>query len=250
MPPPEPRNRTRRPSLGLGPGLLGLALAAGAPGCIHVYEPMAGLHQPVLIDPDLANFQDVRLDIYCPPGAGLDSAEAASLCRKIGRLFENQGAVVSTATRDRRQQETAIEEVAAEDAAPRTDLTLELRARDIRRSNDPVSWLLCAGTFTLVPAVTESTFTQEVIVRDGSGFLLASETLRGRLVRTFGVGTWLGNKVLDWVWRDKEEELTGDKAKRELSQDLYRQISQITFNARMRWAVLQEGPDLPGLGAP
>lgn len=214
---------------------LGLALAGAGTGCVNVYEPLSGLNRPIVVDTTAANFQDLNLAIYCPPGGGIYVSEAAVVCRNVGRLFENQGAVVTTATRDRRMNEEG------EAAAP-PDLILELRARDVKQTNDPLSWMLCVGTFTLAPGITESSFTQDVTVRDGTGFLLGTDTLRGRLIRSFGVGVWAGNKFLDLVWRDKEEEVVGDLSKRELSADLYQQLSQIVFNAKMRWEVLQEGP--------
>lgn len=208
-----------------------------------VYEPMSGLHRPNVIDTGIANFQDVRLAIYCPPGDMLNPSEAASLCRKVGLLFENQGALVSTSIQDNRLRDDGATQVeGAEAAAVSTDLVLELRAREIHESNDPLSWLLCVGTFTLVPAITEYTFAQDVVIRDGSGFVLESDTLHGRIVRRFGAGTWAVNKTLDLIWRDEHEELTGDIAKRELSNDLYQQLSQLVFNAKMRWEVLQIQP--------
>lgn len=229
-----------------------LALALGASGCTHVYQPLSGLHRPIVIDPDVANFQDLRLTVYCPPGDLLGPAEAASLCRMVGLLFENQGAQVTTSTRDRRlvdEEAQALGE--GEAAAPRADLVLELRARQLSHRNDPLRWILCYGTLSLVPAVTETTFAQDVTIRDGSGFLLLSDTLKGRIVRRFGVGTWAGNKLLDLVWRDPEDEIVGsDKAGRDLSADLYGQLSQLMFNAEMRWKVLQQVPPVSGEGAP
>lgn len=231
---------------------LGLTLAVCGSGCVYVYEPLSGLHRPIVLDTGVANFQDLRLAIRCPSGGGLDPAEAASLCRNVGMLFENQGARVTT-TQDLPGESQAGD--AEQAAAPTTDLSLELRAHDVRETSDPVSWLLCYGSFTLVPGVTESTFAQDVIIRDGSGFLLISDTLRGRIVRDFGFGTWVGNKVLDLVWRDKRDRLSGDVAKHELSADLYQQLSQLVFNAKMREQVLQEGPAVsagavPRSGAP
>ena len=216
---------------------------------MHVYEPLSGLHRPIVIDTGLANFQDLRLAIYCPPGDLLNPSEAASLCRNVGTLFENQGASVTTAILDYRLlAEDPVE--GTDDPAPTTDLILELRARELHQSNNPVSWLLCLWTFTLVPAVSESTFAQEVVIRDGSGALISSDTLQGRIVRRFGVGTWGVNKVLDLGWREPEDELTGDAAKRDLSQDLYQQLSQLVFNAKMRWEVSQRGTVVPGGGRP
>ena len=101
-----------------------------------------------------------------------------------------------------------------------------------------------------MPAVSESTFAQEVVIRDGSGALISSDTLQGRIVSRFGVGTWGVNKVLDLGWREPADELTGDAAKRDLSQDLYQQLSQLVFNAKMRWEVSQRGTVVPGGGRP
>lgn len=226
----------------LGPRL-GLALALGGSGCVHVYQPMSGLHRPVVIDTGIANFQDVALDIYCLPGRGLALGEAASLCRKVAQLFENQGAQVSTALHERRLVDPTDAVVDGGESPPRaTSLVLELRAHDLDVSKDPLSWLLCFGTFTLVPGVTEITFAQDVVIRDASGFLLSSETQRGRIVRRFGLGAWGGNTLLDLIWRDKRDQITGYPADRALSADLYQQLSQLVFNAKMRTMVLQEGP--------
>ena len=72
-----------------------------------------------------------------------------------------------------------------------------------------------------------------------SGFLLATDRYRGRLVERFGAGVWVGNWVLDRFIREPEERLTGEAASTDLSNDLYRQLSQLVFNARMRQEALQ-----------
>ena len=131
--------------------------------------------------------------------------------------------------------------------APKTDLLLELSARVVHKNNDPLSWILCFASGTLVPAVTESTFAQDVVVRDGTGFLLIQDTMEGRIVRTFGLGTWVGNKVLDWVVRPKADEMNDKATHARLSADLYAQLSQLVFNAKKRWEVLRLAtPDGPG----
>ena len=251
------------------PVSLGLlwALGLGTSGCLHVYQPMAGLHSPVVVDPQQPNLQDVRLTVYCAPGELLNSEEARVLCRRVGRLFENQGASVLTYTRNRRQVEQAREEEAALAAAEAeegtdasgvstgtaeaaTDLVLELRSRETHKATDPVSWILCAGSFTLVPAISESTFAIDVVIRDGTGFLLGQQTLQGRVVRYFGVGSWATNRIVDLLWREDEDELTGDAVNEDLSADLYRQLSQLVFNAKMQWQVRQEGLTAAGAAAP
>lgn len=208
-------------------------------GCVHVYEPMSGLHRPVVIDTHAANFTDLRLDVVCPAGGAVNSAEAQLLCDRVGKLFETQGATVTTAA-SRGAGATGEDDAVPEAAVPATDLVMELRSRELHTSNDPLSWILCMATATLVPAVTESTFAQDIVIRDSTGFLIASDSLQGRIVRTFGLGTWAGNALLDVVWRKKADELTEKAMTADLSADLYTQLSQILFNAKMRWRVLQE----------
>ncbi len=222
------------------------AIALGlftAPGCVHVYQPLSSLHRPVVVDPQAANFQDLRLSVVCPPGGLVSRGEAEVLCERVSKLFENQGATVTTSGSDRIGEDLAEDpeqETGDPVAAPTTDLVLELRSRETHFTNDPLSWVLCVGTATLVPAYTESTFAQDVIIRDGTGFLLASDSLQGRIIRTFGFGTWAGNKVLDLVWRKKEDELSTAQVYAEVSADLYGQLSQLVFNAKMRWQILEE----------
>ncbi|MEC7948220.1 MAG: hypothetical protein VX265_11705, partial [Myxococcota bacterium] len=175
----------------------------------------------------------------------VSAPEAASLCRRVGALFENQGAAVQTYTHARG---AGLDEDAAlaqpEDGglpmAARTELVLELRSRQVHKSKHPASWVLFAFSFTLLPGVTEQTFVQEVEIRDGEGFLLARDTLEGRLVRRVGAGTWAANKVLDWTVRPPEAELTGNAMQRDLSEDLYGRLSQLLFNARVQRQVLDE----------
>lgn len=220
---------------------LGLALLCA--GCVQAYQPLSGLHRPVVVDPRAPNLADVNLRVVCPPGDLVSAAEARHLCDRVGKLFEIQGARVTTATdRPLRDPELGDDgaEVTAGTPTPTTDLVLELRAVETHTANNALSWMLCLATGTLVPAVTESTFAQDVVVRDGTGFLLVRDRLEGRLVRTFGIGAWAGNKIADLAWRKKEDELTAKAVQADLSADLYGQLSQLVFNARMRWQVLRE----------
>jgi hypothetical protein len=225
--------------------VVGFALAAT--GCVvTVYQPMSGLHRPAVVDPRLPNLEDVRLTVRCVPGGLLNAQEAGALCQKVGLLFENQGATVTTVAGDRSAGDTGTDAGGDDaDGPPPTDLTLELRAREVHRANNPLGWALCIGSFTVIPAVTESTFAQDVAIRDASGFLLVSDTLEGRLVTRFGFGAWLGNELLDLTVRDDREDLTNGAAGRDLSADLYRQLSQLVFNAKMQWQVLQQVPGGP-----
>ena len=211
-----------------------LGLCAAASGCmVHTYQPLSGLRRPILIDTQATNFQDVRLKVRCSQGDLLSRVEARSLCRKVRALFENQGARVLS--------DDGLDDVGA-GASPdqTTDLELELVARKVYTSNRPLTWALCAVSFTLLPGISEETFAQDIVIRDGSGFLLARDSLEGRLVHRFGAGPWVGNKLADWLVRGDDEKLTGDTAEVELSADMYGQLSQIVFNAKMQWQVLQQ----------
>ena len=95
-----------------------MGLVLGASGCIHSYQPLSGLHRPVVVDPTQPNFQDVKLTVRCVPGGGLvNNEEARMLCRRVGQLFENQGATVVTWTTSRPVEEDlpVMEAVATEE---------------------------------------------------------------------------------------------------------------------------------------
>ena len=212
-------------------------------GCIHVYQPMTGFHGPVVVDPQAPNFEGMALTVFCDRGDLLTAAEAKSLCRHVGTLFEIQGAEVTTYTSGEQLNAFDVGEPdPSEDEegdAPVADLTLELRSRKLHVSNDAVSWALFLMSSTLVPAITESSFAVDVVIRDESGYVLVSDSLQGRLVRRLGLGAWGTNKVLDWFWREEEDRIaSSDAAHRDLSADLYGQLSQLTFNAKMHWEML------------
>ena len=133
---------------------------------------------------------------------------------------------------------------ASDDDVERVDLRMELTSHDVHSSNDPITWGLFLVTAGLVPGVTDSSFALDVVVRDGTGFLLASDTLEGRIVRRTSWGVVLVNRSMDrWV-RDEDETLGDDAAYKDLSNDLYGQLSQMVFNAEMQWRVLQEVPQV------
>jgi hypothetical protein len=192
---------------------------------------MAG-YRPVAVDPRLPNFDDTRIDLHCPPGQLLAAPEANALCQRVGRLFQNQGAEVRIDGEPDPAAPVATE--------PRTALALELRARETDASSHPFSWLLFVGSLTVLPGVIESSFAQELTVRDASGFPLVTDTFEGRIVTRYGFGSWLGSRVLDLA-RKKVDRLGKDVAKRDLSNDLYGQLSQHVFNAKMHAEVLQQG---------
>jgi hypothetical protein len=200
-----------------------------------------------VIDTHVANLSGVRLTVRCVPEDMLDSVSADALCQKVGIVFENQGATVTTIA-----SATGLEDglgdlpEPAPEAVPATDLLLELRTRQIHRAHNPMMWVLCALSLTIIPASTEFTFAQDVVIRDGTGFLLAEETLQGRMGHQFGVAAWIGNGLLNLFWRAPEDEISYESLRRDLSTDLYRQLSQAVFNAKMQWLVLQQTPPTPG----
>ena len=220
-----------------------VALLAQSTGCVPIYQPLRGLNDHVVIDTDVENLAGVRLAVHCVPGGMLDPLMAAELCQKVGVVFENQGARVTTATTP-----SALEDGfddapdMAPSATPETDLELEIHTRVVHQAHNPMMWVLCVLTLTIIPASTEYTFEHDVVIRDGTGFLLAEETLQGRMVTQFGIAAWTGNALFNWVWRLPEDEITYETMKHDLSNDLYRQLSQAVFNAKMQRLVLQQTP--------
>ena len=207
-------------------------------GCVHVYQPVSGLNAPLVIDMGARNFPDLSLEVICNQGELLNRQEATVLCQNTGTLFRNQGAQVTTRLGEGRPYAGAR---ASEQEERPVDLTLELTSRKVHAFNDPLMWTLCVLSVSLVPAVSESSFELDVVIRDGSGFLLATDTLEGRIIKRVGVGVWAVEKALDLA-REDDEKIATDAAKQDLSADLYGQLSQMVFNAQMQWEVLQEVP--------
>ena len=212
-------------------------------GCVHVYQPMAGLHGPVVVDPTVTNFPELRLAVVCDRGDLLSREEARVLCQHVGTLFENQGATVTTLAAGERPYEVAEEGQGSQPLL--VDLEMELTSREVHSSNDPVSWALCILTASVVPAVTERTFALDVVIRDGHGFLLVADSLQGRIIRRGGVGVWATNALMDRLVRSEQDQLGGDSASQDLSADLYGQLSQMVFNAQMQARVLSQPVGVP-----
>ena len=237
-----------RPLWTAAPALV-LAAATLLAGCVRTYQPLSGLHDPHVVDTRLQNFPDLVLSIHCIPSEYLNRTENTKLCRRVGTLFENQGAVVQVFINPRglRQDDDAMlpPDVDGMPVAERTRLVMELRGRKVHASRHPLTWAMFWVSFSILPGVTEETFAQDVEIRDATGFLLSRDTLEGRIVNRFGAGAWAGNKLLDWTVRAPEDELTGDAINRDLSNDMYRQLSQMLFNAKVQQQVLQEATGGP-----
>jgi len=216
-----------------------LAVLVLISGCVTVYQPLVSLQRPVAIDPGLPNFEGQRVLVRCFPGEYLDAQEATTLCKHVRRLFTNQGAQV-TAVVPRGAVSVAT------DAKPdRPDLIIDLQARLLQEDNNGLLWIVSGLSLTLIPAITDTTFAQDVTIRDADGALLLSDTLQGRFVRYFGFGTWAVNATLDVLVREPSEKLTGDVAEHDFSRDFYRQLSQLAFHARMRDRVMHGFPSSP-----
>lgn len=210
--------------------LVGVAL--GAQGCVYVYQPLVGLQQPVVVNPDAQNLVGVALTVRCFPGELLSVQDAGSLCGKVGALFEQQGAQVSLTLGAQAPAEPPPEELP-------TRLTVELRARELSASSDPLRWAACYASYSLIPAITEQSFAQDVVVRDADGFLLAEASLQGRIVRYVGLGAWAGNTAMNYLVREEEDRVLPETASEELSEDLYRQLSQLVYNAKVQSELLR-----------
>jgi len=208
-----------------------------------VYQPLSGLHEPAVVDPTALNFEDVSLTVRCFRGE-LSRQQSAALCEKVGTLFENQGAKVYTVDGDGPSEERFDDEDEPVDGldatAPRTDLALELRSRQVSKSVDRLSWAAFSSTFSIYPAENEFTFSQDVVVRGGDGVLLSSKSLQGRVIERVGLAMSLIAQVKDGLSKDPEYVPMDKVAAVELSRDLYQQLSQIVYNAKLQWRVQQE----------
>lgn len=218
---------------------IGVVLACAlASGCMMVYQPVRGLQRPVVVDPTHPNLRDTRIDLVCRPEGGVRLADANVLCQRVGQLFENQGALVNTGVDEDDRGEAPVEPRAVH-------LRMQIASRKVNESYHPLTWFLYAASFTVVPAVTEQTFAQDITVRDAAGSLLARETLEGRLVHRYGVGNWVATVLTD-LFRPREQRIGGDAAEEDLSNDVYRQLSQIAFDARVHAQVLRVAAPAPG----
>lgn len=214
-------------------------LAILSSACVTVYQPLVSLQRPVVVDPRIANFEGQRMLVRCIPGDYLEPDDSEQLCRNVRTLFTNQGA----------QVEVEVPRVGmsarGEQGGPKADLIIDLKARLVHEESSALMGVLSGLTFTLVPAISEFTFAQDVLIRDSSGFQLASDTLQGRFVRYSGVGVWAVNGALDLLVRSEAEQLTGDAAKKDFSRDFHGQLSQLAFNARMRSLVMRSFEEPP-----
>jgi hypothetical protein len=236
--------------------LLALAPLFTFSGCMTVYQPMMSLQRPVAVDPQDPNFKGQRLLVRCIPGEWADPGESQTLCQNVSTLFSNQGAKVDveipgeTFGEDDEHEAPAVRAAQKARAPPsRPDLIIELSARRLAYDNTGLNWFLCWATLTLIPAVTDVTFAQDVVVKDADGFLLVQDSLQARFIRYFGFGVWAINGLADLIVRSKEEKLLGDAPRRDFSHDFHEHLSQLALTATVRERVLHNfHADTPAAG--
>jgi hypothetical protein len=208
------------------------ALVALSTGCVTVYQPLTGLARPVAIDPTRENFAGQRIRVRCITGEALDEDDAEKLCRNQRALFEAQGAEVDTQVpRDGVDLE--------EKGAKPPDLIVELKARLLHKDSSPALWVLSVATLTLVPAIIDVTFAQDVTIRDPDGFLLVADSLQARFVTQVGIAVGAANLLMDWLVRPPKERLSTGAVQDDFSRDFHGQLSQLAFQARMRSWVMR-----------
>lgn len=215
-----------------------LLVAASSSGCVTVYQPLVALQRPVAIDPQVTNFQGLRLLVRCVSDENLKPSQADRLCRNVSTLFTNQGATVELEVP--RGNASAARDPAAKGAGASTkpDLVMELKSRLLHEENSALLWVLSIASATLLPAITDTSISQDVTIRDSDGFLLVADALQARFVRYFSVAVWAVNGVLDLLVREPSDRVTGNSVNKEVSKDLYGQLSQLVLHARLRSEVL------------
>jgi hypothetical protein len=232
------RSSTRAPRGRWWPrGALGCILACLLSNCVTVYQPLVALQRPVVLAPDVANFEGARVLLRCVPGDWIDAADSRQLCKNLRALFTSQGAQVDVEVPRGRGAGLGRGEAGAEATKP--DLVVDLSARLLHEENSALLWALSLASLTLVPAITEYTFAQDIVIRDAQGFQLAADTLEARFERTFGLLVWAVNGWLDLLVRPKSEALLGDAYRQDFSRDFYGQLTQLAFHARMRAQVMR-----------
>jgi hypothetical protein len=191
---------------------------------------MGVLQRPTLVDPASPTFNNSRLLIRCMPSEDLPAGDAEKVCRSLSSSFRQQGAECETAVP--RQPDDAQPHLAFDGRG--ADLIIDITSRTEHAYDYPALAIASVVTLTTVPVIEEQTFSQEVTVRGRNRSVLATETLRARFVTYTGYAVWGLNWLMDWLFRDDDNDLSGDVANRTFSNDFYRQISQLVFNARVR----------------
>jgi hypothetical protein len=198
-----------------------------------------------MVDMTLPNFNGLRLLVRCTPGDGADFGESEDLCNNMQTLYSNQGAKVEIEIPPEPSENGENTENAGGGEPPpersglKPDLIIDLKARKVHSENSPLLWVLCIASATLIPAITEATYAQDVVIRDPEGFLLVQDSLQARFIRYFGLAFWGVNGLLDLFVRPKGEGLIGTNHQKDFSKDFQGQLSQLAFHAWMRSKILR-----------
>lgn len=204
----------------------------GLCGCVTVYQPLVAMQRPVVINPQAGNFQGLRMLVRCVPDENLKPFQADRLCRTVSTVFTNQGAQVEV------EVPRGSAAPARGEAMAKPELVMELKSRLLHEENSALLWVASILTATLVPAITDTSLSQDITIRDGDGFLLVADALQARFVRYFGLAVWAVNGLLDLLVRAPADRVTGSAINKEVSKDLYGQLSQLVLHARVRSEVL------------
>jgi hypothetical protein len=205
-------------------------------GCMTVtfYQPQRAIHRPVVIEHSPTNFAGLRILVRCLSHDDyLPAGDAAKLCGKIAEDFEKQGAETEWVAP---VGATYVEPMVFDGQRP--DLTVEIGSKIDHAYGYPLTTVTSCLTCTVVPGVSEQTFSQRVVVYGRDRSVLTEEVFRERFVEYHGCGVWSLNWIIDWVFREDDQAISGDAGKKDFTRDFYGQIRQLTFNARVRSEVL------------
>lgn len=212
-----------------------LGVVAVDSGCaVTLYQPMGALQRPTAVHLDDPTFADTRILVRCLAGEDLPPGDADKVCRQVASSLRQQGAETETIVPRRLDEGLPAEAFDGRGA----ELTVEIASRTEHSHDWPLLAAVSGLTLTAIPTVEEYTFVQEITVRARNHTVLTSETLRARLVTYTGCLVWSVNWLLDWAVRDDDNDVSGDLAHKAYSRDFYRQIAQLTRNARVRSDVL------------
>lgn len=207
------------------------AIAIAMTGCVTVYQPLVGLQRPIAVDPQSPNtFTSTRVLLRCHPA---DGVEPDVLCRNLRSSLTKQGATVTTEV-----VRPSARAAAATPSENPPQYIIDITSKLIHQHDDFLLAVLCGLSFTLVPAISEMTYGQEISIRDAQGFMLAQQSLQERFVESFGLGVWALNGLIDLIIRPKDEQVTGDGYKAEFTRDLHGHLAQLLYNAKVRARVM------------
>jgi hypothetical protein len=229
---------------------IGLALAMPFfVGCTTtVYQPLAALERPIIIDTARPNFKGVAIQLECLATDSIPAASASRLCGIVSRHLENQEAMVTVVRKgdeaiaeEERPEERPEASSAQKDKSAPIRLQVRLSARRLDESKRTPWWYfpLFAFSFTAYPLVSQIVDEQRIEVRDASGFLISDTTTQSRFIQYTGVVYWGINSLNNWLFREKTEAINDANMRKQVTRDYLGTLSQTVLNASERVAVLE-----------